>query len=133
MRRNLHLTFPYPKWVRTAAFLLIPWGVFSFLRKYYLFDLVDPEMFLAPVSIAMVLLYFAKSRKDDERIHYLKFQALAFAVLQGLWLTWIVVKVTRNWQYSVHTDLVYPVPASLFIIISISTAYLRLKYLQKRL
>jgi hypothetical protein len=127
------ITFPYPGWMRSIAWILIVvWAPFSFIRKYWLFDLVDIEMLLQPVSIALVILFFSKEKIDDERIHYLKFRALAFAVLNGLLISWLITKFIYNWNYSVTEDLVNPISASLFLIVTIIMAYARLFYLKSR-
>jgi len=42
------------------------------------------------LCIGFVILHFSKEKIDDERIHYLKFRALAFAVMNGLLLSWLI-------------------------------------------
>jgi hypothetical protein len=127
------ITFPYPSWTKSVAFFLIfVWAPFSFFRKYLAFDLIDIEMAAQPVCIGLVILFFSREKSDDERIHYLKFRALAFAVLNGLILSWLITKVLYNWNYSVKHDYTYPISASVFLIITIITAYARLFYLKAR-
>jgi hypothetical protein len=104
----------------------------AFFRKYYVFDLIDIEMALQPLSIGLVILYFSKEKVDDERIHYLKFRALAFAMINGLLLSWLTTKLLFGQQYSVEHDLVHPVSTSHFLIITIAIAYGRLFYLKSR-
>ena len=127
------ITFPYPNWVRTFGyFLIFIWAPFSFFRKYFLFDMIDLEMAMAPLAIGLVMLYFSKEKIDDERIDYLKFRALAFAMINGLILSWLATKFMYNWNYTVKTDLIHPIPATLFIVLTIILAYARLYYLKAR-
>lgn len=127
------ITFPYPSWTKPIALVLIfIWAPFSFLRKYFLFDLMDVEMAAQPICIGLVILFFSKGKVDDERIHYLKFRALAFAVLNGLILSWLLTKVLYNWNYSVKDSYSHPVSASVFIIITIVLAFLRLHFLKNK-
>jgi hypothetical protein len=128
------ITFPYPNWIRGFGFFLIlVWGPFSFFRKYFLFDLMDPEMLMQPMSIGLVMLYFSKEKIDDERIHFLKFRALAFAVINGLLLSWVVTKFLYDRNYSVEKDFVHPISTSVFLMITILLAYGRLFYLKSRM
>lgn len=125
------ITFPYPSWTKSIALVLsFLWAPFSFLRKYWAFDLIDIEMAAQPISIGLIMLYFSKERIDDERIHYLKFRALAFAVMNGLLLSWLITKFVYNWNYSVKEDLIYPISTSTFLIVTIGLAYARLFYLK---
>jgi hypothetical protein len=127
------ITFPYPSWMRfVALFLIFIWAPSSFFRKYYVFDLIDIEMALQPLSIGLVILYFSKEKIDDERIHYLKFRALAFAMINGLLLSWLTTKLLFGQQYNVEHDLVHAVSTSYFLIITIVIAYGRLFYLKAR-
>jgi hypothetical protein len=96
------------------------------------FDLIDIEMALQPLSIGLVILYFSKEKIDDERIHYLKFRALAFAMINGLLLSWLTTKFLYGQQYNVGHDLVHAVSTSYFLIITIVIAYGRLFYLRAR-
>jgi hypothetical protein len=75
--------------------MIFVWAPFSFLRKYFLFDLMDAET-TQPICIGLIILFFSQGKADDERIHYLKFRALAFAVLNALILTWLLNKVLYN-------------------------------------
>ena len=128
------ITFPYPTWMKGVAFFLIfLWAPFSFLRKYWQFQMIDIEMVMQPFCIGLVILYFSKEKKDDERIHYLKFRALAFAVINGLLLSWVITKFLDNWNYNVKVDYVHPISASLFLVVTIAIAYARLFYLKTKI
>ena len=84
--------------MKGVAFLLIfVWIPFPFLREFWAFDMVI-EMATQPICIGLLILYFSKAKVDDERIHYLKFRALAFAVRIGLLLSWILTKFLNNWN-----------------------------------
>jgi len=128
------ISFPYPRWMKSVSlFLILFWAPFSFLRKYWLFDMIDIEMAAQPVSIGLVILFFSKENMDDERIHFLKFRALAFAILNGLLISWLITKFVYNWNYSVNENYVYPISASVFLIFTIIFAYARLFYLKSRI
>jgi hypothetical protein len=127
------ITFPYPSWTKPIALVLIfAWAPFSFLRKYFFFDLMDVEMATQPICIGLVILFFSQGKVDDERIHYLKFRALAFAILNGLILSWLTTKLLYNWNYSVKNSYTHPISASVFLIITITIAYARLYFLKAR-
>lgn len=83
-----------------------------------------------PICIGLVILYFSGEKVDDERIHYLKFRALAFAVINGLLISWLITKYLYNWNYSVKEDFIYPISTSIFLIVTIVLAYARLFYLK---
>jgi hypothetical protein len=102
------------------------------ISNIFFFDLLDFEMAAQPICIGLVILFFSKGKVDDERIHYLKFRALAFAVLNGLILSWLLTKVLYNWNYSVKDSYSHPISASVFIIITIVLAYLRLHFLKNK-
>lgn len=125
------ITFPYPSWTRSIALILIfIWAPFSFFRKYWAFDLIDIEMAAQPICIGLVILYFSREKIDDERIHYLKFRALAFAVINGLLISWLITKYLYDWNYTVKEDLIHPISTSIFLIITVIVAYARLFYLK---
>lgn len=133
LRYMSQITFPYPMWTKLIALVLIfVWAPFSFARKYFAFDLVDIEMATQPICIGLVILYFSQGKFDDERVHYLKFRALAFAVINGLLLSWLITKVVYNWNYSVEENYTYPISASIFLIVTIILAYARLYFLKAR-
>jgi hypothetical protein len=127
------ISFPYPAWTRTAALILIfVWAPFVFLRKLLAFDIFDIEVITEPICVGMIILFFSKEKVDDERIHYLKFRALAFAAINSAILCWVMTKLLFNWDYSVSTDKLYPMSASMYIILMISLAYARLFYLKMK-
>lgn len=127
------ISFPYPGWMRlVASFLIFLWAPYSFLRKYWQFELLDIEMATQPICIGLVILFFSKERHDDERVHYLKFRAFAFAIINGLLISWLITKFLHNWNYSVTMDYVHPISASLFLVVTIIIAYARFFYLKRK-
>lgn len=130
---NLVNVFAYSYKMKIVGIVLILWGIYSFIAKYWQFHLLDPNLLTGLWSWGLVFIFFSKEKIDDERIHQVKFQALALAVPLGLCITHLVNYFFLNQQETDSDKLFQSIPAyhSLVIILLFALGmfhYLKHKY-----
>jgi hypothetical protein len=76
--------------MKIVGILCILWGLYSFFSKYWLYQLWDVNLITALSCWGLIFIFFSREKIDDERIHQLKFQALAWAVPLGLFITHLI-------------------------------------------
>ncbi len=82
--------FTYSHKMKLVGLLLMLWGVYSFLSKYWRSDIADLNLIAGVWCWGLVFIFFSREKNDDERIHQLKFQALTWALPVGLFITHLV-------------------------------------------
>ncbi|GAA4433021.1 hypothetical protein GCM10023091_06050 [Ravibacter arvi] len=82
--------FAYSHKMKIVGTLLIIWGIYAFISKYRQHDLLDLNLLSGLSCWGLVFIFFSKEKIDDERIHQVKFQALAWAVPAGLVITHLI-------------------------------------------
>lgn len=108
--KNTFAVFAYSYKMKVVGLLLILWGIYSFASKYWQFNLIDLNLLSSLSCWGLVFIFFSKEKIDDERVHQAKFQALAWAVPVGLFITHLI-----NYAF-----LAKPEPDSGILIDSIS-------------
>lgn len=83
-------TFAYSYRMKVVGVLLIIWGIYSFSSKYWQFDIIDLNLLSSLFCWGLVFIFFSKEKIDDERVHQAKFQALAWSVPLGLFVTHLI-------------------------------------------
>ncbi len=76
--------------LKIIGLLLLIWAVISFLIRHSKYAIWDFELLCGLICWGLCFIFFAREKVDDERIHHLKFRALAWAVPLGLFLTHLV-------------------------------------------
>ncbi len=103
--------FVYPYRMKIVGLLLIIWGLFAFLFKYWRFDTVDLNLIAGLWCWGLVFIFFSREKIDDERIHQVKFQALAWALPVGLFITHLINYFFLSQQAFNSGDLTQSIPA----------------------
>lgn len=88
--KDSFIVFAYSYKMKVVGLLLIGWGMFSFLFKYWRYQVVDLNLVTGLLCWGLVFIFFSKEKTDDERIHQLKFQALTWALPVGLFITHLI-------------------------------------------
>jgi hypothetical protein len=76
--------------LKIIGILLLVWSIISFFLKYANHSIWDFELFAGLFSWGLCFIFFSKEKIDDERIHYLKFRALAWGAPLGLFITHLI-------------------------------------------
>jgi len=89
MRKAVSNLF-YSNRLKYVGIACILWGIISFVIKLRSVGLYDINMLSGLLSWGFCFLFFSKEKRDDERIHMLKFHALAYGVPMGLMVTHLI-------------------------------------------
>lgn len=82
--------FAYSHKMKVLGLMLILWGIYSFVSKYWQHNLVDLNLMASLACWGLVFIFFSKEKIDDERVHQAKFQALTWSVPAGLFITHLI-------------------------------------------
>jgi hypothetical protein len=83
MNNSLLTIFYSYKW-KIVGIACITWGIFSFVAKYLNHAIWDMNLLSGLTCWGLCFIFFSKEKTDDERIHQLKFRALAWGLPTGL-------------------------------------------------
>lgn len=87
---NLYSSVFFSYRLKVVGVLLLAWAIISFFLKYMKHAIWDVQLLVALVCWGLCFIFFSKERIDDERIHHLKFRALAWGLPLGLFLTHLI-------------------------------------------
>jgi hypothetical protein len=125
--------YPY-KW-KIAGILFLLWGAFSFFSKYMHYAIWDFDLFSGLACWGLCFIFFSKEKRDDERIHHLKFRALTWAVPTGFFITHLVNYLFLNQEEPNSGKYIQSISAysSLALILVIAVgAFYYFKYKEER-
>lgn len=86
--RTSPLLFPYHRGVKALGVVILLFAIAGLLWKIFQGQTIFP---LDPVpqliGLGLVFIFFSKEKVEDERIHYLKFQALSIGFLSCFFMS----------------------------------------------
>jgi drug/metabolite transporter (DMT)-like permease len=80
----------YSRRLKIAGILCIVWGAVSFFLKFANHGIWDINLLSGLLCWGLCFIFFSKEKTDDERVHHLKFQALALGIPIGLFTTHLI-------------------------------------------
>lgn len=124
--------FAYSFKMKVVGTLLICWGFYAFFSKYRQYDLVDLNLLSGLLCWGLVFIFFSKERIDDERVHQMKFQSLAWAVPVGLFISHLVNYLFLTGDESDSGKLIESISAYQSLVIILLLAFGLFHYLKYR-
>jgi len=87
---NLHSSLFFSNRLKTVGALLLIWAIIAFFLKQAKHGIWDVELLAGLFCWGVCFVFFAKEKIEDERIHHLKFRALAWGLPLGLAITHLI-------------------------------------------
>jgi hypothetical protein len=122
MKKALTAPFIYPYWFRFLGLVVILGGILIFFNRASKYDIVDLAGGSFPMAMGLMFIFFSKEKSFDERIAYLKFKALAFAIPVAATVV-MAINYSKNFGgYSIETDSWYSISAFEYLSIALALA-----------